>query len=150
VKYLLDTDVFSAITEGKPNADEQRVQDWFTGLDGGDFGIPVLSLYERQWGIDQLIKQGSPYAPTIKTALDEILQAYPEAFVEIDADATLIWPAMVMKTGKDKFMDAGILACANSRKLIVATRNYKDFKMKGVCLINPFKVGLDPHDGVNP
>ena len=82
--------------------------------------------------------------------MDLILQTYPETFILVDMGATLLWPAMTMKAGKDKFMDAGILACASSRSLTVATRNYKDFKLKGVPLVNPFKIGLDPHDGKTP
>lgn len=148
--FLLDTDVFSAITEITPNTDEKRVQNWFLGLNGNDFGIPALSLYERQWGIEQLRKTGSPRAAIFKARLDQILLAYPSAFVEIDADATLRWPLLTLKIGKGNFMDAGILACASSRSLTVATRNYKHFRLNGVPLINPFKTGLNPHDGITP
>lgn len=148
--YLIDTDVFSAITELRPNADQKNVKNWFATLNANDFGFPALSLYERQWGIEQLIKTKSPNAAVIKNFLDQILQAYPASFVELDASATLLWPSLTMKMGKAKFMDAGILACASSRTLTVATRNYNDFKLNGVPLVNPFKIGLNPHDGVTP
>ena len=150
MKFLLDTDVFSAITELTPNADQKKVQSWFFGLNGNDFGIPALSLYERQWGIEQLKKAGSGNAALLQNKLNQMLLAYPTAFVEIDADATLRWPAITLKIGKSNLMDAGILACASSRTLTVATRNYKHFRLNGVPLINPFKIGLDPHDGITP
>jgi hypothetical protein len=78
----LDTDVFSAITSHSPSADQKTVQNWFLGLNANEFGIPALALYERQWGIEQLMKTGSPTAIVMKNRLEQMLQLYPSAFVE--------------------------------------------------------------------
>lgn len=151
MKFLIDSDVFSAITDGEPNEAEKRVKSWFSSLDMTEIGIPVLSVYERRMGIEKLIKKGNKdSAEKLSKKLQPILDAYDNQIVSIDVGSVMGWPVLTLKLGASNMMDAGILACASHLKLTVATGNYKHFSGNGVCLINPFKPGLDPHDGFSP
>jgi predicted nucleic acid-binding protein len=84
----------------------------------------------------------------LKREQDESKAAEPEQWlalvsgsfnvVPMDADAFRVWARLMRRTSNTPCEDAKIADIAKVHKPTVATRNVKDFKVFGVCVVDPF------------
>jgi predicted nucleic acid-binding protein len=137
VKYLLDTNVLSEIR--KPQGDA-GVKAFVENLREDDIFISALSVGEICYGVEKL-----PNGPKKTELFTWLTQKLPERFgkriVDLDADIMIEWGRLWARTRKTlPVFDSLIAASALARRLVVVTRNTKDFEnVEGLLLLNPWE-----------
>lgn len=131
--YLLDTNVVSELRRSRPHG---AVVAWFNGLRDGEAYICAVTIGEIQAGIEKTRRRDPDKAAEIETWLDKIERTYE--VLPIDAPAFRAWAKLMHGRSDDHIEDAMIAAVAMTRRLIVATRNVRDFEGFGVKVVDPF------------
>jgi predicted nucleic acid-binding protein len=131
--YLLDTNVISELRKNKPHG---AVQSWFASVAARDIQISAVAVGELQDGVELTRLQDPLKAAEIERWIDRIVRT----FVVIPMDGNSFRETARLMAGKpdDLFEDAMIAATARIHKIVVVTRNVKDFTIFGVQVFNPF------------
>ncbi|HZP05906.1 MAG TPA: type II toxin-antitoxin system VapC family toxin [Terracidiphilus sp.] len=131
--YLLDTNVISELRKNKPHG---AVQSWFASVAARDIQISAVAVGELQDGAELTRLQYPLKAAEIERWIDRIVRT----FVVIPMDGNSFRETARLMAGKpdDLFEDAMIAATARIHKIVVVTRNVKDFTIFGVQVFNPF------------
>ncbi|HUA91381.1 MAG TPA: type II toxin-antitoxin system VapC family toxin [Terracidiphilus sp.] len=131
--YLLDTNVISELRKNKPHG---AVQSWFASVAARDIQIPAVAVGELQDGIELTRLQDPLKAAEIERWIDRIVRTF--VVVSMDGDSFRETARLMAGKPDDLFEDAMIAATAQIHKLIVVTRNTKDFTIFGSQVFNPF------------
>ena len=132
--YLLDTNIVSELRRVRPHG---AVRAWLESVANADIHLSAVTVGEIQTGIEITRDQDPEKAAEIEAWLDQIAEAYN--ILPMDARTFRSW-ALLMHCRSDKLIeDAMIAATAKVHKLIVVTRNVKDFEQFGVTTFNPFE-----------
>ncbi len=131
--YLLDTNVISELRKQKPHG---AVSAWINAVRNEEIQIPAVTMAELQDGVERTRLQNPAKATEIELWIDQILLT----FVVIPMDGTIFreWARLMHGKSDDLSADAMIAATARVLRLIVVTRNVKDFKSFNVEVFNPF------------
>ncbi len=131
--FLLDTNVVSELRKAKPHG---AVLAWFDSVSARDISIPAVVIGEIQEGAEITRKQNPSKAVEIEAWLEKVMATF--AVVPMDGMTFREWARLMAGKSDDLSGDAMIAATARVRRLIVATRNVRDFKSFGVNILNPF------------
>jgi predicted nucleic acid-binding protein len=137
VKYLLDTNVISELQ--KPNCDP-RVKACISTMPQNDMVICALSIGEICYGIERL-----PASKKKRELSIWLYMTLPEWFrkrvVDLGTETMLEWGKLRARMSRSiPIANALIAAVAVSRRLVLITRNTKDFEdIPGLELINPWE-----------
>ena len=131
--YLLDTNIVSELRKVRPHG---AVVSWLEGVADADLHLCAVTLGEIQAGIEITREQDSVKAVTIEAWADQVAAAYN--VLPMDAATFRLWAKLMHRQSNTVYEDAMIAACAIANKLIVVTRNVRDFERFGVPLYNPF------------
>jgi predicted nucleic acid-binding protein len=137
VKYLLDTNVISEIQ--RPNCDP-RVKAFIHKIPQNDMVICSLSIGEICYGIERLPASKKKHELSIW-----LYMTLPEWFrnrvVDLDTETMLEWGKLRARMSRSiPIADALIAAAAIRCRLVLITRNTKDFEdIPGLELINPWE-----------
>jgi len=137
MKYLLDTNVLSEIRKAKGHA---GVKSFVDNLREEDIFISALSIGETCYGIEKL-----PAGPKKTELLSWFTQKLPERFgnriIALDTDIMMEWGRLQARAQKTlPVFDSLIAATALALRLIIVTRNTKDFEnIEGILLFNPWE-----------
>jgi predicted nucleic acid-binding protein len=133
VLYLLDSNIISELRKNKPHG---AVLSWFRATPRADLAIPSIVLTELQAGAEMTRRQDAAKASQLDQWIDEVIRNWEI----VPMDETIARECARIMEGKSKtlFEDGLIAATARVRKLIVVTRNEKDFAHFGVQILNPF------------
>jgi len=139
VKYLLDTCLISELIKKEPYS---AVVHWLDEQDEQSLFLSVLTIGELQKGISKLAA----------SARKDELQAWVEhdltlrftgRVIDIEIEAVLIWGRLqgeCEQRGESlPVMDSLIAATAAAHRLVVVTRNVKDFERCQVRVCNPWR-----------
>lgn len=131
--YLLDTNVISELRKVKPHG---AVLAWFRRVRPDEIAIPAVVIGEIQDGAEIMRKQDQQKAAEIEAWLDYVLAN----FTVLTMDGTIFreWARLMAGQSDDLSGDAMIAATARVLRLIVVTRNVRDFKPFNVEVFNPF------------
>jgi len=133
MNYLLDTNVISELRKRKPHG---AVTAWLSSLHDEDIQIPAVAIAELQDGAEITRRQYPGKASELEQWIDRILATF--VVVPMDGPMFREWARLMHGKSDDLSADAMIAATARVLRLIVVTRNVKDFKPFNVEVFNPF------------
>jgi toxin FitB len=133
-KYLLDTNVVSETRKPRPHG---AVMQWLSGMELGSTFLSAVTLGELQVGVEKTRRQDPIKAVEIERWADQLAETYE--VLPMDARCFREWARVASSQRRDLLEDAMIAATARVHRLIVATRNERDFKQLDVQTFNPFK-----------
>ena len=133
-QYLLDTNVISELRKMRPHG---AVAAWFSAIEEARLFLSAVTLGELQAGIERTRRQD----PLKASELDRWVDRLPASYQVLPMDTPCFreWGRIMCNKQPDLLEDAMIAATARVHRLIVATRNERDFKQLGVQTFNPFK-----------
>jgi predicted nucleic acid-binding protein len=131
--YLLDTNVVSETRKPRPHP---AVLAWIRSVSKGEMFVAAVTLGEMQKGVEITRRQDNLKADEIAGWIDlvastfEILPAGESVFRE--------WARLMKGRSNPRWEDGLIAATARAHRLIVVTRNIRDFEGLDVEVFNPF------------
>jgi toxin FitB len=135
IKYLVDADVLSEATKPQPNP---LVLEWLT-RSADQLAISPIVLGELHYGI--LLLPAGRKQERLLSWFSHALNYLP--VLDFDVGTGSVWAKLLSELRrKGRSMpvkDSLIAATARQHRLIIATRNTKDFSDAGVQLVNPFE-----------
>ncbi len=132
--YLLDTNIISELRKPKPHG---AVLAWIKKIPSAKLFVSAVSIGEIQAGIELTRDQDPEKAVELELWLNQIIAT--NQVLPLDAARFKIWAKLMHRQSDTVYEDAMIAATAIYSKLIVVTRNTKDFKRFKVELLNPFE-----------
>ena len=117
-RYLLDTNFVSELRKNKPHG---AVLEWFSGLQETQISLSAVTLGELQAGVEVTRRQNVAKAEQIEQWLESLAESY--LILPMDAVCFREW-ARLMNGKPDR--------------LVVASRNERDFTQLTVQIFNPF------------
>lgn len=135
MKYLLDTNV---LREMHPRG-HKNVRMWLATIDDPELCISALTIKEIQEGIARThVRRSTQQTLDAQHRLDALVQAYRDRIIPIDREIAAEWGRLVGTEAKHND-DMALAATARVRQLVLVTRNVKDFRGRGVEVLDPFK-----------
>jgi predicted nucleic acid-binding protein len=131
--YLLDNNVVSELRKNRPHG---AVVAWRRAVPLHQLAVPAIVIAEIQNGIELTRIQNPAKAEEFETWLDSVMSYY--TILPADGNIFREWARLMHGKSDDLSADALIAATARVLKLVVVTRNVKDFKQFGVEVFNPF------------
>lgn len=132
--YLLDTNVISELRRPHPAS---SVVGWLQGVPGEHLYLSAVTIGEIQAGIELTREQDASKAEELEGWLNQVLATY--SVLAVDAAAFREWAKLMHRRSDTLMQDAMIAAVAIVHRLVVVTRNVRDFEPFGVGIINPFE-----------
>jgi predicted nucleic acid-binding protein len=137
MRYLLDTNVVSDSTKPRPNP---RVTRWMGGLPPEHCALSTITVGEIQKGASKL-EPGAKRTYLIRW-LEEIPTEYRKRVLPVDVPIARAWGRIAdeaRRAGRELSVPDGILvATATIHKMVLVTRNERDFRDRGVQILNPW------------
>ena len=132
--YLLDNNVISELRKPRPHG---AVVAWRRSVPLHQLAVPAVVVSEIQDGIEITRLQDAAKAEDLERWLDSVMSYY----TILPADGTIYreWARLMYGRSDDLAADAMVAATARVLRLIVATRNVRDFKSFSVEIFNPFE-----------
>jgi predicted nucleic acid-binding protein len=136
--FLLDTNVISELRRTRPHG---AVLAWRRSVPLHQLAIPAIVIAEIQDGIEITRKQDANKAREFEKWLDEVMDYY--SILSADGPIFREWARLMAGKQDDLSGDAMIAATARIHRMIVVTRNVKDFDGLAVEVFNPFSYTTD-------
>ncbi len=135
-KYLLDTNIVSELRKPRPHG---AVVAWLSDQEEEQLFLSAVTMGELQAGIERTKHQDPSKASEIERWVDQLAASYQ--ILPMDTPCFREW-GRIMDGKTDQLLEnAMIAATARVHRLIVATRNERDFRQLDVRILNPFKTG---------
>jgi predicted nucleic acid-binding protein len=131
--YLLDTNVISELRKPRPHP---AVVDWLRGVPADSLHLSALTLGELQAGVEVTRAQDVEKAEEIEFWIDQVANTWN--VLPLDVRVMRVWARLMVGRQNELIEDGMIAAVAVVHRLIVVTRNVKDFQPFGVQILNPF------------
>ncbi len=132
--FLLDTNVVSELRKPKPHG---GVVAWVSANDTTSLYLSAMTIAELQRGVEMTREQDAGKANEIETWLEQLM--FTGQVLAMDAAVCREWARLMHRRSDTLVEDAFIAATARVHRLVVATRNVRDFKTLGVETLNPFE-----------
>lgn len=140
--YLLDENV---LREFNPRGNA-NVRKWIAGVDDAELRLSVATLFEKRRGAEMLKRRDPERAAAIIRGIANLEKAFADRILPVDAPVVEEWTRLLGAKNKDRW-DLALAATARVHRLVLVTRNIKDFEGRGTRLLNPF---TDPPERIEP
>ena len=135
MRYLLDTDILSAIRRKQRDANLEK---WLRSITNpSNIYLSVITIGEVERGITRQMLINPEFAIDLKHWLDNILNRYEDRILPLTVDITRRWGQLSGELGHNS-ADLLIAATALEHNLTIVTRNTRHFEPTKVPLINPY------------
>ena len=131
--FLLDTNIVSELRKPKPHG---SVVAWISAQDASSLYLSAMTIAELQRGVEMTREQDSEKAGQIEAWLEQLM--FTGQVLAMDAAVCRAWAKVMHRRSDTLVEDAFIAATAGVHRLVVVTRNVRDFKTLGVDTLNPF------------
>jgi hypothetical protein len=131
--FLLDNNVVSELRKNRPHG---AVVAWRRSVPLHQLAVPGVVIAEIQDGIEITRKQDPTRARDLESWLDGVMSYY--TILPADGNIFREWARLMHGKSDNLSADAMIAATARVLRLVVVTRNVKDFKPFNVEVFNPF------------
>ena len=138
VKYLLDTNIISEIRKG-PRC-HPNVAAWCSNLEEDSLYLSVLVLGEIRKGIEGLRGRDAWKANELDLWLEQLQTSFQSQILPVDTAISQEW-GHLSSLHTVPVIDGLLAATATAHRLVLVTRNTRDFADLGIQLLNPFKIG---------
>jgi predicted nucleic acid-binding protein len=132
--YLLDTNIVSELRRARPHG---AVRAWIQSAADADLRISAVTIGELQAGIEMTRRRDEARAAELEAWLDQIVSTFN--IVSMDGPTFRCFAKLMDRRSRTLLEDAMIAASAIVNRLIVVTRNTRDFEPFGVRTLNPFQ-----------
>lgn len=133
--FLLDTNVISELRKPRPHC---AVLAWLREAPVQSLFLSAVTLGELQAGIEKARKQDPGKATELESWLDRIAESHN--VLPMDGAAFREWARLMHGKSDQLIEDAMLAATARIHRLVVVTRNTRDFRAFDVQVLNPFAV----------
>jgi len=134
--FLLDTNVISAL---RRPALAPAVAAWAAGTPVSELYISAMSVYELELGVRQLERRDAEQGGVLRAWLNQRIRAhFRDRILAID-DAVATRCAALHVPDPRAERDSFIAATALIHRLVLVTRNVRDFSGTGVEIFNPWE-----------
>jgi len=135
-KYLLDTNVVSESRKLRPHG---AVVAWLKDQDDENLFLSAVTLGELQAGIERTRRQDPKKADEIERWANQLAASHQ--VLPMDTACFREWGRLIEHVPNRLLEDAMIAATARVHRLVIATRNQRDFLQFDVLTVNPFETG---------
>ena len=138
MKYLLDTNIISEIRKG-PRC-HPNVAAWYSNLEEESLYLSVLVLGEIRKGIEGLRRRDSRKANELDLWLEQLQTGFKSQILPVDIAISQKW-GRLSSLHTVPVIDGLLAATATAHRLVLVTRNTRDFADLGIQLLDPFEIG---------
>ena len=131
--FLLDTNIVSELRKPKPHG---GVVAWVSAQEATSLYVSAMTIAELQRGVEMTRERDSEKALQIEAWLEQL--TYTGQVLAMDAAVCREWARLMHRHSAALVEDAFIAATATVHRMVVVTRNVRDFKIFGVQTLNPF------------
>jgi predicted nucleic acid-binding protein len=136
VKYLFDTNVVSELYKIQCNP---AVRNFVQKIPREDTGLSVVSVGEIVYGIKRLSDKKKKLSLTLWLN-QQITEWFKDRVLPITAEIMTEWGILCAAQHRTlPFMDSLLAATARAQRLILLTRNARDFQGLDVNVLDPWK-----------
>ena len=132
--FLLDTNVVSELRKPKPHG---GVVAWISSREASSLYLSAMTVAEVQRGAEMTREQDPQKADQIESWLEQLILT--GQVLALDADVCREWARLMHRRSEALVEDAFVAATASVHRLVVVTRNVRDFRTLGVDTLNPFE-----------
>jgi predicted nucleic acid-binding protein len=132
--YLLDTNVVSELRRPRPHG---GVLSWLESVKPAKLCLSVVTLGEIQVGAERVRAQDPAKAQEIEAWADTALSAFE--ILPIDAAIIRQWARLRRGRRDDHFEDNILGVTAVLHRLVLVTRNVRDFGEFDIRIVDPFQ-----------
>ena len=132
--YLLDTNIISELRKSKPHGGAMA---WISAKDASSLYLSAMTIAELQRGVEMTREQDDEKAGQIEAWLEQLMLT--GQVLAMDAAVCRAWAKLMHRRSDTLVEDAFIAATASVHRMVVATRNVRDFRALGVNTLNPFE-----------
>jgi toxin FitB len=135
--FVLDTNVVSELRQGKAKT-EKKVLAWAESQLASQMFLTAITILELEKGVLMLEKKTPPQGRALRLWLDGLRLVFSNRILPFTEKTAAICAELhIPKTRPER--DAMIAASALEHRFTIVTRNYADFKVQGLNVINPWK-----------
>jgi toxin FitB len=133
--FLLDTNVISEVTVDRP---DPNVMEWLEVWDTSQTYISVMTMGEIRKGIHSL-KPSKKRASLERWLTRDLWEAYKNRVLPVDGKVAHFWGETMADYPNNDAIDMIMAATALAHNMTLVTRNEKDFNVRGLRIMNPWK-----------
>lgn len=133
-RYLLDANVLREVGAGG----HVNVRAWLRSVPDEALFVSAVTVLEMRKGWELRRRRDPVLAEMCLAGLTALEDAYAGRIVPVDRDIAAEWARLLGQHDRNRD-DTGLAATARVRGFVVATRNVRDFRDRGVRVLDPFK-----------
>jgi len=136
MSYLIDTCALSELVAARP---DKNVISWFESVPQESLYMSVLSLGEIRNGVEKL-SRGRRHSQILSWLEHDLPRWFEDRMLPINNQVANEWGRLQSKVERTlPAIDSLIAATALFHRLVLVTRNVKDFDLPDVDVLNPWK-----------